>query len=190
MNWIDLVFIAAIVLSVAYSFARGMIREFFALLALAAGVFLGLKAAPTGVQALSPQLASPVVAAMITFLVTFVVAALLLLFVGSLLAHAVQTVKLGWADRLLGAAFGFGKGILLVLVVILLMAGFQSTGNSALRRSRVAAAVSGLAVRACGLLPPEAANTLRQRFEEIKTGAPGARTEALSGRYDFGGEAL
>jgi len=163
---LDLIFIAVIGLSVIYSFTRGAIREFFGLLALVGGAFIGLKATGTGVEALTPNIASAPVAAMVAFLIAFVVTSLLLLLIGSLLAHAAQSLHLGWADRLVGAFFGFAKGVLLVTVLVMLLAAFQSPEKSAVRGSSVAARVTELARWACGWLPPQAGEMLRRRLGE------------------------
>jgi len=173
MNWTDLVFIGVITVSVIYSFARGMIREFFSLLALVAGVYIGLKAGRIGVAVLSPQLASPSVAAMVAFILAFIVAALVLLFIGSLLARAAHAIHLGWADRIVGAAFGFAKGILIVMIAVLLITALQPPESSWIRDSRVAGWVQELTRRACDRLPPDARDEIRRRMERPRPAPAG-----------------
>jgi membrane protein required for colicin V production len=164
-----------------------MIREFFSLLALVAGVYVGLKAGRIGVAVLSPQLASPSVAAMVAFVAAFIVAALILLFIGSLLARAAHAVHLGWADRIVGAAFGFAKGVLIVMIAVLLIAAFQPPESSWIRDSRVAGWVQELTRRACDRLPPDARDEIRRRMERTRPAPAGVNAFLPDGAAAPGG---
>jgi membrane protein required for colicin V production len=125
MNGFDLVLLAVIVLSTLFAFARGVVRELIALAAWIAGFVAAIEYAEPVAGLFSWLHATPAAQHVLAFvLILFVV-----VIAGALIARAlsgtVKAIGLGFVDRLLGAAFGLARGILLV-VAFALVAGVTS----------------------------------------------------------------
>lgn len=121
MNALDVIVLGLLAVSAAVGFARGAVREVFALLALvvAAGLALfGLPAfGPIVRGVVHPAWLGTAVALVLVFAVAFVA----LRLIGAGIARQVQnTQMLGFLDRSLGLLIGLGRG-LIVLGVLYLM---------------------------------------------------------------------
>jgi membrane protein required for colicin V production len=108
-DWFVIVVVA---LSVGFGLLRGMVRTVFALGAWLVGLL--------GAAIAAPQLlpfASSAVPGWVVYLGAFLVLFVAMRIAGSLLARALRGLGLGNADRLLGAALGIARALLIVLVV-------------------------------------------------------------------------
>jgi membrane protein required for colicin V production len=117
----DLIVFALLAVSAAVGFARGAVREIFALAALigAAGLAIfGLPAfGPIFRHAIHPAWLGTVAALVIVFVVAFIA----LRLIGAGVARAVQSTQMvGFLDRSLGLLIGLGRG-LIVLGALYLM---------------------------------------------------------------------
>jgi membrane protein required for colicin V production len=134
MNWMDWLIAAVLVLSALQAAAQGFVFELFSL----AGTVLGYLMAAWGYHSaavyLAPYLKNDVLASGAGFLLIFVGVVLLAGVVGRLVRWAAHSVGLKLVDRLLGAAFGFVRGALVVTVLVMAMASFlpssQALANS------------------------------------------------------------
>jgi membrane protein required for colicin V production len=124
MIWVDWVIVLVILLAIL-----GGLREgFFRSACSAVGLLLGLALAAWNYGRLAAWLMffvrNEAVANVIGFMaIAFAVMALAGI-AGQMIAHTVHGMGLGCLDRLLGAAFGFLQGALLVMVVILVALAF------------------------------------------------------------------
>ena len=120
-DWFLVVIVA---LSTLAAFFRGFIKVLFSI----GGLVLGLLVASwyyalVAVRlTLLPTLAAKQVTAFVLILVCVMVA---FTFVAGLLRKAVSAVGLGFFDRVLGAAFGFARGLLLGVVCLMAFAAFS-----------------------------------------------------------------
>lgn len=127
MNAADWVIVAVIGLSTLFSVLRGFTRE---AISLASWVL-----AYVGARVLSPSLAelfagwfkNPDVQELAAFIVLFIAILVTGMLVAHLLGDAVRSSSLSFGDRLLGMAFGFVRGILIVVVAIAFTARWLST---------------------------------------------------------------
>jgi membrane protein required for colicin V production len=124
MNWIDLVIIAVILISVISAFAKGLLVELFSL----AGIIVGLIVAASDYGQFALWLNRWIREIAVADLVAFLLIALGIMVVASLLGHllsrTVHVIGLGFLDRLLGAVFGFLKGCLVVTLMLMGVAAF------------------------------------------------------------------
>ena len=121
MNALDVIVLGLLAVSAAVGFARGAVREVFALVALvvAAGLALfGLPAfGPIVRGVVHPAWLGTAVALLLVFAVAFVA----LRLIGAGIARQVQNTQvLGFLDRSLGLLIGLGRG-LIVLGALYLM---------------------------------------------------------------------
>ncbi|MFZ4759228.1 MAG: CvpA family protein [Burkholderiaceae bacterium] len=108
-------FVAAVVLlSVGFGVLRGLVRTIFALAAWGVAV-LGVPLGGPPLARALPDAVPELVSYGVVFLLLFVSVRML----GSLAAKALRGIGLGGADRLLGAAFGAARAVLVILVAAL-----------------------------------------------------------------------
>jgi membrane protein required for colicin V production len=121
---IDWVIAAVVVLSVITAARNGFFIEAFSL----AGVIVGLLIASWNFQKLMPWLLhfihTPAIAEAVAFLVIALAVMIVISLVGRLLKWSVHSIGLGWLDRLVGAAFGLLKGCVLVTLGVIAIAAF------------------------------------------------------------------
>ncbi len=119
MTWFDFGVLSVLVVSVAISLLHGLAREMVSL-----GVWVGGFILSTlfggQVASLLPQSLSPLMSALMGFLIVFGVVLVIGWIAGLALSSAVRASGLGPADRALGSVFGLVRGLIIVLVVVLL----------------------------------------------------------------------
>ena len=119
MTWFDFGVLIVLVVSVAISLLHGLAREMVSL-----GVWVGGFILSTlfggQVASLLPQSLSPLLSALMGFLIVFGVVLVIGWIVGLALSSTVRASGLGPADRALGSVFGLVRGLIIVLVVVLL----------------------------------------------------------------------
>jgi membrane protein required for colicin V production len=122
MTVFDYAVLVIIGVSVLISLMRGAVREILSLL----GWVIAFYVARTYSNLVVPLLPYDIPSEKLKMLAAFVILFLAVLLVTSLIAIALATllkdIGLGWLNRLLGGIFGFLRG-LLVVVVLMLLAG-------------------------------------------------------------------
>lgn len=117
---LDLAVAAVVGLSALVALARGAVREIMGFLAwIGAFVAAWFAFGPTR-PLVKEAVGNDLLTDLATVVLVFLVPLLALKLLGSLLAKAVSGSGLGLADRLLGLAFGFARGALLVAAAYLL----------------------------------------------------------------------
>lgn len=152
MNHLDIFFLVLIGISVLYSLIRGLVREIFSFLAVICG-FLGASYGYVFVAKwLESLLDSEFLALILGFLILLIAIAMLVGLLGRLLSGLVKKVRLTWADRTAGAAFGFLKAVLLIAILCLVLTAFLPAKSRLISDSVIAppalSIAGGLAVMA------------------------------------------
>jgi len=125
LNPFDWLLIAILVYSTVVAFLRGFFREVFSLVGLVAGILLASWNYPIVAERLVVWLVIPFATAEIAAFLLIVVAVMVLCgLAGRLLSTTARTIGLGFLDRLLGAAFGFARGFLMGVAVMMAAAAF------------------------------------------------------------------
>jgi len=122
MNWLDIVLIVVLALSILGGLTRGLIRTALALAGLIAGILLAGRyyvAFGSWLPIANTDIAN-IVAFAIILIAVMVAAAILAFF----LRRIISLVMLGWADKLLGALFGLVLGALFCGAVLTLFTRF------------------------------------------------------------------
>jgi membrane protein required for colicin V production len=124
MTWLDYVVIAVLIISIAWGVWRGLVHEVLSLvgwiLAFVAGNVFAMPLAERFPAAMRPEL-RVVVAYVLIFIATLVVAALL----AAIFTKFIKVSVLHSLNRWLGALFGLLRG-LLIIVVLAMVAGLTS----------------------------------------------------------------
>lgn len=120
----DWIIVAVLLLCTLQAARRGFFVETFSL----AGIVAGIGVASWNYTRLLPWfqgwLRSVALADAASFLCIALAVMLAAGLVGRLIRWSVQSIGLGWADRLLGAAFGLVKGAVLVTLSVMVLVAF------------------------------------------------------------------
>ncbi len=123
-NYFDWFLILMTAFSMVMAFRKGLVRAIFGLLGLIAGFqFATWYYRDVGEWVMASRLkVSLPTARIIAFVLIVIVLSVLLDLAGRLIQKLLRTVGLGWFDRLLGLAFGFARGCLVALAILMLTA--------------------------------------------------------------------
>lgn len=162
MTWFDYAVVAIVALSVLLAVIRGVVREITALAGwVAALVLSGLFAQELALWL--PVTLSPMLRAVIAYLVIFLGVLLLSGLTGVLLAKLFRAAGLGFTDRAVGALFGLARGALIVFVGAML-GGLTSLPREPFWREAVLSGPIETAVLAARpALPKDLAQRIRYR---------------------------
>ena len=111
MNWVDIVIIVYLCLSVIVGFMQGFIRTVLSIIGLIIGIILAshfYKQLGNILTFISNKNVANVVAFIIILLVVMIVAAV----IAAILRSIIKAIMLGWVDRLGGAVIGLIIGVL------------------------------------------------------------------------------
>lgn len=120
MNTADVVILGLIALSTAFSVWRGFVKEGLSLAAFIGAFWIAIEFT----EVLSPRyerwFASPQAAVAVAFASLFIGTLLLGVAANFLIGKVLKKTGLTGADRALGAAFGFARGVVIVAAFVLL----------------------------------------------------------------------
>jgi len=160
MTWLDYAVAGVFAVSVLVGTWRGLVREVISVLGwviafLAANLFAG----PLG-PSMPEAIPTPELRVAAAFVAVFLGALLLTSLAGLLLTKIVRSIGLGGVDRVLGAAFGAARGLLVVAAVAVL-AGLTSAPRQPYWRE---SASGPLLVQVARTLQPLLPPTLTERL--------------------------
>ena len=121
LGWVDLALLGVLALSTLVGVMRGFVFEVLSLAGWIAAYFAAHWAAPQ----LAPQLPIGTSGSALNYAAAFAIVFLLVVIVWSiaagLLRRLIHATPLSAFDRLLGAGFGFARGVILLIVVATLV---------------------------------------------------------------------
>jgi membrane protein required for colicin V production len=162
MTWFDYAVIAIIGASVLLAVFRGVVREIAALAGWAAALILSGLFAQQLAQEL-PAALSPLLRAVIAYLVIFLSVLLLSGVAGMLLARLFHAAGLGFTDRAVGALFGLVRGVVIVFVGVMLAGLTGLPKETAWREAVLSGPIETAVLAAKPVLPKDLAQRIRYR---------------------------
>jgi membrane protein required for colicin V production len=139
MNGVDLIVLIIVGISVLISVVRGIVRELMYLLGWVVAFVMSFTLGPTvGAWLLPEVIADPLIRTMAGYVLTFLVTLVLMAVLGGMISRLIHKVGLGLADRLLGAAYGLARGVLIVMLLTLFVGFTRVPGTPIWRTSFVA----------------------------------------------------
>jgi membrane protein required for colicin V production len=169
VNWLDFVLIAIVLVSVVMSVRKGFSREIIGLVASLAALVLGMWFYGLAGSFLIPYVSSPRVANLIGFLLVVVAVLLCGGLIGWIVSRFLRTIGLSFFDRLLGAAFGFARGLLIAIALLTAFTAFgPAVVNSSVVHSRFAPYVLDASHTFVAIAPMELKSSFRKQYEQVK----------------------
>jgi membrane protein required for colicin V production len=124
LNYFDWFLIAILAWSTVMAFLRGLLLELFSLGGLIAGILLAAWNYHALAVILERVITAKTIANVIAFLLIAIGVMVLAAIVGRALHHTADAIGLGFFDRIFGAVFGFLRGCLLGVAVMMALTAF------------------------------------------------------------------
>ena len=124
MSLFDCFLIATLAYSTIIAFARGIILELFSLGGLIAGILLASWNYNHVAIILGRLITTLATAQIVAFLLIIIGVMVLSTLLGKALNRTAHAIGLGFFDRLLGALFGFARGCLFAVSILMAIAAF------------------------------------------------------------------
>ena len=124
MNLFDCFLIAMLAYSTIMAFMRGIILELFSLGGLIAGILLASWNYKHVAIILGHLITTSAIAEIVAFLLIVIGVMVLSTLLGKALNRTAHAIGLGLFDRLLGAVFGFARGCLFGVAILMAIAAF------------------------------------------------------------------
>jgi membrane protein required for colicin V production len=174
MNWLDILLLLILFLSTLPAVRRGFSGEAIGLLAAGLGLVFGIWFYGLAGAFLLPYVSSPHIADFLGFFIVFCGFLILGALARLILQRFVRTAGMSWFDRLLGAAFGLARGVLLSIAVITALVAFApATGADAVPAAVANSRISPYIVQASSVLvaiaPRELKDSFHNHYEQLKS---------------------
>lgn len=121
MNWADWIIVAIIGVSGLISLKRGFVKEALSLVVWIAAFVVAIAFHDRLATLLVDQVSAPSLRAMLAFAILFIATLIIGALINSLLSALVHATGLTGTDRVLGMVFGFARGTLVVLALVVVI---------------------------------------------------------------------
>ncbi len=173
MNWLDYLLLAILLISAIQSFRRGFSREIIGLAAMFFAFVLALWFYALAGSLVCPWVSSTRTANMIGFFLVVIAVLLIGALVGWIVSRFLRTVGLSFFDRLLGAAFGCIRGVILAMALLTAWMAFgaQAGGaaSGAVVHSRIAPYVLGASRLFVAIAPMDLKQSFHRYYSQAKS---------------------
>jgi membrane protein required for colicin V production len=171
MNWLDVLVLIIVGVSLLASVKKGLSRELIGLAAVIAAVVLGAWFYGTAGSYVMPYVSSPSIANFIGFVVVFSVVLAAGGIVGYIAGRILKLTGLSLFDRILGAAFGIVRGILIAVALVMAILAFSAKDRppAAVVESKTAPYVVDAARVFAAIAPHELKEGFRKSYAQVKS---------------------
>jgi membrane protein required for colicin V production len=174
VNWLDIVLLVVLLLSLIRSFRKGFIREVVGLGATLLGLLCGMWFYGSAGAFIEPYVHSAKTANLIGFLLVFLLVIGLGAIVGWSIARVIRSIGLSFLDRSMGAAVGLARGLLICVTLLIAFTAYgpRATGGSvpaAVLNSQIAPWVLRASDYGVSMAPMELKQTFRGYYAEVKS---------------------
>jgi len=168
MNPLDLVILAVVALGAIFGLLRGALRTATSIVALAAGVYIASNYYPQ-VAAVAEQWfeLGPTAAAAVGYAVVFAVGFTVVAVIGEALGRLLRIARLGWIDRLCGAAVGVAVSGAMVGLFLMILTATLPVDAAILRQSKLAPIVLRYAETLIAYVPEKVKDAYQDKRDEL-----------------------
>jgi len=173
VNWLDYVFLAILLFSTVMSARKGFSREIIGLTAALFALVLGMWFYGLAGSFLLPYVSSARVANLAGFLLVVFAVLVLGWMLGWIVNRFLRTIGLSFFDRLLGAAFGFARGLLIAIALLTAYMAFgpqvdSKTVSASVLNSRIAPYVLDASHLFVAIAPMELKSSFQKQYSQVK----------------------
>jgi membrane protein required for colicin V production len=154
-NWIDYTILAVILLSTIISYARGFVREAISLVVWIVAIWVAYNYCRPFAQTVLTMMDIGTPRIVAAFMILLISVLLFGAFINVTLSHFINKTGLSGVDRVLGMAFGFARGVLLVAVAILAMQMTEIPKQVVWQKAQLIPQFSGITVWLGSFVPDE-----------------------------------
>ncbi|MDY6853921.1 MAG: CvpA family protein [Thermodesulfobacteriota bacterium] len=129
MNWLDIVIIIIVSISIFFGLKIGLMKSFFYLFSLVMGIFFASRYYPDGAKILSGIIHTPSLASIVSFVAIFFIIAGITTLIGIMLKRFIYFIHLGWVDRFGGGLLGLLCCCIFIGVSLLFLANYPILGS-------------------------------------------------------------
>jgi membrane protein required for colicin V production len=174
VNWLDYFLLAILLASALLSARKGFSREIVGLAAALCALLLGMWFYGLAGSFLIPYVSSTRLANLIGFLLVVFAVLLLGWMFGWILNRFLRTIGLSFFDRLLGAAFGLVRGLLIAIALLTAYMAFgpqidSKTVSVSVLHSRIAPYVLDASHVFVALAPMELKSSFLKQYAQVKS---------------------
>jgi membrane protein required for colicin V production len=119
MTWLDIAIVAIIALSALYGIVRGFIREVLSLAVWVAAFWFAFRYAPAAAVHLESYVQHDSARMVTAFVALFFAVLVVGMLVSAIIIRLTKLGGIGGPDRVLGAAFGVMRGVLVVTALVM-----------------------------------------------------------------------
>jgi membrane protein required for colicin V production len=120
----DWFLVVLVVVSTLAAFHKGIVRVLMSLGGLIAGIIVASWNYEAVAASLQASISSIAVCEAVAFLAIFILVVVLFSLVAKAIGKTLKAIGLGFVDRLLGALFGFARGVLIGIAAMMVAAAF------------------------------------------------------------------
>lgn len=187
MNWLDLILVLIVGASVVSGFRKGFLKIGIGFAAVVIGFICASWTYGTVAASIDPYVRSSSVAKLLGFLAVLAAIMVLGAIVSALLGRLFRLVGLSWLDRLGGAVFGFVRGMLICVVLVMILLAFSPTmTNDSVANSWTAPYVVETSRLVSKVTPHEIKDGFREGYENVKKAWKQALKKKPGSRHDGG----
>jgi len=159
----DFVVIGIVALSVLVGLMRGMVKEVLSLAAWVLAFVAAKSFASTAAGVMPDFISNPALRYLAGFIAIFIVVMALAMLLSMLLSESLKALGLGAMDRILGMAFGFLRGMVIVTILVLLAGLTQLPKTDIWRQALLSGVFEHLAIMIQPWLPIDLVNHIHYR---------------------------
>jgi len=168
MNALDIFILIVVAYCLIRGIFRGLIKEVSAIIGVVAGFWGAYSYYPQVARLLSGWVANPAYLNILSFLLIFCAALVVVSILGVVIKYLLRIAFLGWADRICGGLFGFLKGVLISAVVLMTLTAFLPKGAPLVRDSSLSPHVTAISATMARITPRELKVEFREKLSEFE----------------------
>ena len=169
LNWLDLLFLVIFLASTLMGAARGLARIGISMAATIFGILFASRWYAEAGSFLREYVSSQSLANALGFVVVL----LLFVLTGGIISFGLSKLfkwaGISWLDRLLGAAFGFLRALLISIAIVMIAMAFpRQTLPQAVIQSQIAPYVVEASRLLAALTPPDLKESFHRNYDEVQ----------------------